>query len=196
MIAAATKTSPPSGIIRLPQKRYTREAIALHWLMAGLIVPVAVSGLLYDDIPKSWEDRFLNLHAVFGTLTGLLLVARMVWRRQHRPPPLPASIGPLNRLVSHWGHVGLYALMALVPLAGLAALLARGKGIDFGLFEIVSPLARTPEIARPAKQIHALLAYALLAAAAAHMMVALFHQLILRDGLLLRMMPVKNSAGQ
>ena len=196
MIAAATKTSPTSGIIHLPQKRYTSGAITLHRLMAGLIVLVAMFGLLYDDIPKSSQDWFLNLHAVFGTLTGLLLVARIAWRRQHRPPPLPASFGPLNRLVSHWGHVGLYALMALVPLAGLAALLARGKGIDFGLFEILSPLARTPEIARPAKQVHALLAYGLLAAAAAHILVALAHQLILRDGLLLRMMPVKNSAGQ
>ena len=191
MNSAANRTMPTSGIIRLPQKRYTSGAIALHWLMAGLIVLVAISGLLFDDIPKSWEDRFLNLHAVFGTLTGLLLLARIAWRRQHRPPPLPASIGPLNRAASHWGHIGLYALMALVPLAGLAALLSRGKGIDFGLFEILSPFARTPEIARPAKQIHALLAYGLLAVAAAHMMVALVHQFVLRDGILLRMMPGK-----
>ena len=191
MIPAANKTSPTSGIIRLPQKRYTPAAIALHWLMAGLIVLVAVSGLLYDDIPKSSQDWFLNLHAVFGTLIGLLLAARIAWRRQHRPPPLPASIGPLNRVASHWGHIGLYALMALVPLAGLVALLSRGKGIDFGLFELLSPLARTPEIARPAKQIHALLAYGLLIAAAAHMMVALVHQFVWRDGILARMMPAK-----
>lgn len=178
-----------SNIVALPQQRYTSDAIRLHWLMAGLIVLAVATGLLFDDIPKAWEQRFLNIHAILGVIILALLAIRISWRLKHQPPPLPASIGPLNRLASHYGHLVLYGLMAVVPLAGLVTLLARGTGIDFGLFEILSPLARTPEIARPAKQLHGLLAYALIAMALGHMAVAMVHQFVLRDGLLARMMP-------
>ena len=63
----------------------------------------------------------------------------------------------------------------------------------FGLFDL-------PAIASPDKQLsrlifdyHAYLAYALLAVIAAHIAGALFHQFILRDGIIRRMWPRRSQ---
>ena len=87
------------------------------------------------------------------------------------------------------GHLVLYALMLAVPLIGLAVIFLRGRGIDFGMFTIPSPLAANRPSARLAKELHELLAWGLMLLAAGHAAVAVWHHKVRRDGVLLRMMP-------
>ena len=84
-------------------------------------------------------------------------------------------------------HLGLYGLMAAVPLLGLATLFLRGRGLEFGLFSIASPLAANRALSRGIKEVHELAAYALLGLVAFHVAAALWHQFIKRDGLMGRM---------
>ena len=79
--------------------------------------------------------------------------------------------------------------MFAVPAIGLVALFARGKGIDLGIFQIVSPLERSRELGRSAKGLHELAAYGLMALVALHFAAAMLHQYVWRDALLSRMMP-------
>jgi cytochrome b561 len=85
----------------------------------------------------------------------------------------------------------LYILMLLVPMIGIPTLLYRGRGIDFGVFQIPPMLARTPEIFHPLTDVHGYAAYALVALALGHVAAGLYHQFILKDDLLSRM-----AAGQ
>ena len=176
-------------IVSFPVKRYSGGAIFFHWSMAALILFMAVSGLLFDDIPRSVKPVLINLHAACGTVVLAMLVLRFWWRQTHRPPREPASIPEWNRRLATLGHWLLYALMAFVPLVGLVYLFYRGLGIDFGLFQIASPVERTVAIARPLGSVHQLSAYALMVVASGHIVVALWHHFVRRDGLLLRMMP-------
>jgi cytochrome b561 len=93
------------------------------------------------------------------------------------------------RLASHAGHVALYVLMIAIPLIGIPTLLYRGRGLDFGLFQIPSPFSRTPEIFRPLTQVHEIASYLLIALAVGHALAAIYHQYVLRDGTLTRMRP-------
>jgi len=51
--------SSPAASRALPARaelRYDRVAIALHWIMAALIVVVGVLGLLHDSWPRHSQD--------------------------------------------------------------------------------------------------------------------------------------------
>ena len=79
--------------------------------------------------------------------------------------------------------------MIVVPLIGFVPLFARGRGVNFGLFQIASPIERTKDWIGPTTEIHEIAAYALIALAVGHIAAAIYHQVALKDGLLLRMMP-------
>lgn len=168
-------------------ERYSTPAIWLHWIIALLIICAFVLGLTVDVFPKSWDGAIVNLHVLLGLGVLVLSGARVWWRLTHRPPALPTGTSALTRRLSHIGHILLYVMMFVVPLIGIPTLLYRGRGIDFGIFQISSPFARDPQIFRPLTDNHEIAAYALVLLAAGHAMAAIYHHAILKDRLLLRM---------
>jgi len=169
---------------------YDTVAIIFHWAIAFLILVAFGLGLTVDDFPKTWSGAVVNVHALIGLSVLILSFARLGWRLFHIPPELPPSIGRITRRVSSVLHFALYCLMILVPLIGVPTLLFRGRGLDFGLFEIISPFGRTPEIYRPLTTLHEFAAYALIGLAAGHVLAAFYHQFVRRDGVLRRMLPI------
>jgi cytochrome b561 len=163
-------------------------AISLHWTIATLIVIAFSLGLTLDAFPKAWEHAVVNIHALTGIAVLLLSFARLGWRLGHTVPPMPPEVGPLMRRAAAVTHAVLYLLMILIPLIGIPTLLFRGRGLDFGIFQIGSPFARTREIYGPLTEVHELAAYALIALAVGHALAALYHQFIRRDDVLLQML--------
>ena len=76
--------------------RYTRTAIALHWLVAVLVIAQIAWGWWMQEIPKQpvgpRVDAF-NLHKSVGMTIFALMALRLGWRLGHPPPPLPAMPG-------------------------------------------------------------------------------------------------------
>lgn len=168
-------------------ERYHPVAILIHWTVALLISLDFVLGLTVDNFPRSWTGAVINAHALVGLAVLGLTFMRLWWRLRHRPPDYPSDFSLLVRRMSHLVQSALYALMLAVPVIGIPTLLYRGRGLNLGFFEITSPLARTPEIFHPLTDVHGYAAYALVALAVGHMLAALYHQFILKDGLLSRM---------
>ncbi len=171
------------------QERYDAVAIALHWSIAFLIVAAFGLGLTVDEFPKAWVGAVINLHALTGLAVLVLSFIRLFWRLAHPAPELPLTMSALARSAAKIGHAGLYVLMIAVPIIGVPTLLYRGRGLDFGFFQIASPFARTPEIFRPLTEAHEIASYALIGLAAVHVLAALYHQHIRHDDLLARMSP-------
>lgn len=167
--------------------RYSAVARALHWLIAGLIVAAFVLGLTVDDFPKPYVSAVVNVHSLLGLAIIVLTLVRLGWRLTHQPPALPAETSALIRRASHLVHQLLYLVMLLVPMIGIPTLLYRGRGIDFGVFQMPPMFARTPEIFHPLTDVHGYAAYALVALALGHVAAGLYHQFILKDDLLSRM---------
>jgi cytochrome b561 len=167
---------------------YSKTAIWLHWTIAALIVITFIIGLTVDDFPKSWDKAVVNAHVLMGLAVLLLSVARLWWRISHVPPAPALQAGPFLIKMAHLGHYLLYAMMFVVPLVGIPTLLYRGRWVDFGLFQLPPLLARDPQIFKPLTQIHELAAYALVGLALGHVAAALYHQFVLKDGLMSRML--------
>ena len=119
--------------------RYHGVAIALHWIVAALVIAQFAWGWWMQEIPKQpvgpRVDAF-NLHKSVGTLIFALMVARLGWRLAHPPPALPALPGweaGLARSV----HVLLYASLLVQPLAGYLGSVFSGYPVK--LFGVVMP---------------------------------------------------------
>jgi cytochrome b561 len=84
----------------------------------------------------------------------------------------------------------LYLAMFLMPVSGYLFVTAGGFGVTLaGAWDLPNPMGEWPLLATAAKWTHIAGSYALLLAVAGHVGVVLRHQLILKDGLLLRMLP-------
>ncbi len=168
--------------------RYDRLAILFHWVMAVLIFYAAAAIMIADDLPRgAFRELIKTSHNSVGAIVVALLVLRLVWRLIGKAPALPANMSAQQQRMARLAHIGLYALMAAVPLLGMAAHFLRGRGLEFGFFSIASPLTANRALSRGIKEVHELAAYALLGLVAFHVAAALWHQFIKRDGLMTRM---------
>jgi cytochrome b561 len=172
--------------------RYTTTAIALHWLIALLLLGQFAFGLMLDDIPRGTPERgiYVNLHKSSGLLIGLLILLRIGWRLSHAPPPLPAAMPAWQRHASRLLHAALYLCMLMLPLSGYLASNFSKHGIKF--FNVVRMPPWGPDdktLYAVFNQIHHLAALLLALFVAVHVLAVAKHMLIDRDGLLLRMWP-------
>ncbi len=75
-------------------QHYTRTAIALHWLIAILVIGQFAWGWWMQGIPKQpvgpRVDAF-NLHKSIGMTIFLLMALRLAWRAGHPPPAVAAD---------------------------------------------------------------------------------------------------------
>lgn len=172
---------------------YGSGAIAFHWLMFALVLCVGILGLLHDSWPKRTQAFWINIHAILGLALWLTLLARAWWRSQHPPPPLMESV--FSRRASKLVHFGLYALLFVTPIIGIITFVYHGRVFDFGIFKVDFGIKSNRAVFHPTEDLHSYLAYALFALAGFHALVALWHQFILRDGLLGRMWPAKRPTG-
>lgn len=172
--------------------RYTVVALALHWAIAALILFMIWLGWNMDEN----EARY-QLHKSIGITILLLTVARVVWRMLNPPPALPAGMKPLETTASHYVHLGLYALMILIPLFGWALVSASKFQVPTILFGAVSwphlPFLaglRSNELAQTIiETFHSKGAWVIIALLALHVAGALKHEFSAEEGVLKRMIP-------
>jgi cytochrome b561/polyisoprenoid-binding protein YceI len=173
-------------------QRYSAVAIALHWLIA---LALAFQLALGFSMPQDERGfAMFQLHKSVGITILLLTLLRIGWRLTHRPPPAVESgaMGTVAKAV----HVLLYVFMLGAPLTGWALVSTDPLGIPTLLFGTV-PWPHLPlpaGINEAAEGAHGLLAWLGIALIVLHVVGALRHQLLLKDGLLRRIGPGGSAA--
>jgi cytochrome b561 len=171
---------------------FDQTSIALHWLMVLLIAGQFASAWLHEAVEResSLAAAILAIHRATGVLTWIVAVARLVWRRHFAYlPPFPASMSKLQQTIAKANEYGLYALVLLQPITGIAWVLFRGKPFELLIWQVPELLAPNPVLDGVFAGAHEFGAKALLALVSLHAGAALFHRLVLRDGVLERMLP-------
>ncbi|MFA7440982.1 MAG: cytochrome b [Sphingomonadaceae bacterium] len=168
-------------------QRYGNVTRFLHWAMALLIVLQFLKlGDRIDDGEHWVGQTIVPWHISIGLLLLTLVVLRLLWALAQRRQR-PGHVGFQAFLVKA-GHFLLYVCMFLMPLTGLAAMLGGGYGLSaFGITLVAETGVETPWLA-DIGELHEIIAFAFLALAVGHIVMALYHHFVRRDGLLLRMM--------
>jgi len=168
--------------------RYHPLLVALHWLLAFLIIAALFAGFfLLAAMPNSdpQKIRVLLVHMAAGMTILALMVVRFIVRML-TSRPAPATTGhPLPDRIAPITHYGFYVLVLLMVgtgyataiLAGLNRIVFQGSG---------EPL---PEsfAAYPTFIAHGYIALLLAGFIVLHVLAALYHQFIRKDRLFRRM---------
>ncbi|MDP2227025.1 MAG: cytochrome b/b6 domain-containing protein [Moraxellaceae bacterium] len=164
----------------------------LHWLVFILIIGAWFAVEQRELYPKGSVERgeWMALHKALGLTVFFLFWARLGWRLSG---PVPAAVVTnvwqhRMAVVVHWA---LYAVMLLMPLSGLLLSQFGGRPVSwFGVFEIPVLVAENKELAGNIKDMHTDVWWPLLLVLVAlHAVAALWHQWVVKDGTLRRMLP-------
>jgi cytochrome b561 len=172
-----------------PVRQFASSSRVLHWLMAAMVVPMLFIGV---GMVASLADYhvLVSIHRPLGIAILVLVVIRFVNRQLTSLPPFPPTMSPAERIAASWSERLLYALMFALPLIGWGMLsAARYPIVLCGPIHLPPILPVDPALYGVLRKLHTMLAYLLFFTFMAHLSAVLFHTLVMRDGLLNRMVP-------
>lgn len=187
--------------------RYNPPAMALHWLIAALLLTNIGLAWYFNTLHGLAKDVPVQWHKSIGITVLILSLMRLAWRFIAPPPPLPRSVRGWERLVANTVYVLFYGVMIGMPLSGWA-LSSASPLIHFrpirlyGLvtWPAIGPLTTLPHdqmtfAHETAVSVHGLLAKMAYALIVLHVGAALRHYFLLKDGVVGRMTPFLKVRG-
>jgi cytochrome b561 len=173
---------------------------ALHWLVVALFAfQFAAANIMLRTGPDQTalglsQAAYYNWHKSIGLVALLVAMLRLLARRSGELPPWAPTLTAGERRFIHRAEQLLYAAMFVMPVSGYLYVMAGGYGVAlFGLAELPNPIGEWPALAVLAKWTHVGASYVLMFVLAGHIGLVLRHQLVLRDGLLWRMLPRRRT---
>jgi cytochrome b561 len=168
--------------------RYAPAAVALHWLVAALIVFMAGLGwymMSIEDEPGS--GTWFDLHKSVGIVEFWLVFARLAWRMGHRPAGLPASVPRWEASAAALVQGLMYVGMILLPVTGFIGASYTRSGVAF--FGLELPRWRLPDhdTAEAFFEVHETIVWIMVGLVALHTLAALKHAFVDRDRVFRRM---------
>ena len=186
---------------RTNQIRYNGVAMTLHWLIAALIIANILIAWYFNTLNGAAKIPPVQVHKSIGITVLLLSVLRLVWRFVAPPPALPGSVVGWERMAAGTTYVLFYVIMIGMPLTGWALSSASPLIMVYPIklygvipWPAIGYLTHLPHDQQKSAHtafvtLHGLgakLAYALIVL---HVLAATRHWLILRDGVVGRMIP-------
>lgn len=159
-----------------------RMARLLHWTLAALLILQWFAGE-YDD---AFGGR--RFHVSLGLTLMVLVLLRLIWRATQPVPAAPSSSPGWERALARLTHYAWYVLLIALPLSGIIAVQGEGRTIVwFGLFDLPNVVPVDKGFAHDMEELHEALSTVFLVLLGVHVLAAIKHQFVDRDGLLRRM---------
>ena len=168
--------------------RYNTASVVLHWMVAiMLVIALFMGATVLSELPNSDPEKInaLKGHMIFGILITLFMVIRLVMKLTTiNPPPLETG-NPGRDKVGGLVHIGLYLLVILMGMSGVATAVVAGVP-DVILGVAGAQLPESFEGILP-REVHELIAAGLILLVVLHVAASLYHQFILKDNIMARM---------
>lgn len=173
----------------MPSAGYHAVAKILHWFTALCVIGLIVVGLWMTDLPISLlKLKVYGWHKWIGLTVLALTLLRLGWRWYSPPPPLPGTVLAWERRLAPYGHWSLLALLLALPISGWLMSSAGGVTVYwFGYLKLPDLVPRDPHLFEALRQLHHVLAFALMAVLTVHVLAVLHHDVFRRDGIFRRM---------
>jgi cytochrome b561 len=159
----------------------------LHWTMAAMVLTMLCIGVSMVASLGNYH-LLLSIHRPLGIAILILVIIRFLNRLLNPPPPLPTTMPRLERLAATASEFTMYGLMFILPLIGWGMLSAeRYPIVLYGSLRLPFILPHNLVLYAALRQAHTILAYLFFLLFIAHFGAILYHTLIVRDGMLKRM---------
>jgi cytochrome b561 len=168
---------------------------AFHWLTAALVLMAFIYGPGGSEqhVYASNRDFDRQLHETLGLTVLVLTAARVLWRlvaARPDPPEVARWMGVASRGVQGL----LYVLLFAVPLTAISGAWLEGHPLTLLAGVRIAPMiGASHSTGESVAEIHTLLGDAIIWVAGLHAAAALLHHYVLKDGVLLSMLPRRLS---
>jgi cytochrome b561 len=174
-------------------QHYGAAAIALHWLMATLIVTLVAIGVYMVRLPdvgfNTKKITLILVHKEIGVLVLALAGVRLTWRLLNPLPGLVNTVPEWQKVTAILVHLCFYALMIALPVTGWVMSSAAGIPVSFlGLFTLPDFVPHDDILFGWLGPLHNWLGYAMAGFICLHAGAALRHHFLLRDETLQKML--------
>jgi cytochrome b561 len=170
--------------------RYGAPAQAFHWATAVLVLTAFIisAGGPEARVYSAERAQQLQLHETLGLAVFALALIRLAWRAFDRTPsvPMPAWMHVAGRFV----QALLYCLLVVVPLTAIVGAWLEGHPVTAIAIGPIGPwLPAGHQLGQAIAAAHSWLGDALMWLAGLHAAAGLFHHFVMRDRVLLAMLP-------
>jgi cytochrome b561 len=181
----------PTHPIPQPQTdaRFDRITIVLHWLVVAFVIGLYASAIIWGELPRGVPARKLlqALHISFGLVFIVVLALRVYWRLFRRRD-LPGVGGAMQRLAAAFVQHALYLMLIVQAVLGVCWRIGQQESLAFfWLFEFPEPKIFDKATTQLLGAAHEYLGHAIVIVAVLHALAALYHQFVLKDGVMNRM---------
>ena len=170
--------------------QFSRTAKWLHWLVAFLMLSVLSVAWSFAFIPPDDRAGAIPVHVSIGLIVVMLTLVRLAWRKAVPVPAIPPATPVWMQRGASIGHFLLYALILVQGVLGIW--MAALSPVDIRLFNGFDLSGLAPASAGSVaglRQIHFAVACVLTGTIFGHVAAALWHHFVLRDDILIRMLP-------
>ena len=177
--------------------RYGAVAQALHWATAILVLAAFTYGPGGSEqrVYSAARDFDRSLHETLGLCVLAITIVRLGWRAFDERPEAPAPY-PWMRTAARAVQALLYVLLFALPATAIAGAWLEGHDLTLLGGLRIAPLAgQDHALGARIAAVHGWLGDAVLWLAGLHAVAALHHHWILRDGVLLSMLPARIAGG-
>ena len=171
--------------------------MTFHWITAALVLATFVMGPGGSEqrVYAAAKDFDRQIHEVLGlTVFGFTLL-RFIWRAFASAPPTlqgPYWMKCTSRIVQQ----SLYALLVVTPLSAISGAWLEGHPLTLGILGNIPPMIpESRAVGQIVAAVHAILGDIIVWLAGFHAAAALFHHFVLRDEVLLSMLPQLRKRG-
>jgi len=171
------------------RRQFTLFTRLLHWTMAAMVLTMLGVGVAMVASLTNYHV-LVSIHRPLGIAILVLVVVRFVNRQLSPLPPFPDTMSAAERWVAWASELLMYGLMFVLPLVGWGMLsAARYPIVLYGPLHLPPILPHNIVLYSVLRKAHTILAYLFILTFLAHFGAILFHTLIVRDGILRRMVP-------
>lgn len=170
--------------------QFSTAAKWCHWLVAFFLFSMMLEAFGFKWKPPEYRGSAIPVHVSIGVIVLGITFFRLAWRAAN-PPPLPPEGSPAwMKVGAKAGHWLLYFLF--LAMAALGLFMAAISPVDIRIFSgfNVSDLApANPELLALLRPVHFAGAVGFVLVLVGHIAGALWHHFLLRDDVLVRMLP-------
>ena len=175
---------------KIKKESYSLSTKLLHWLIAGHMSGLIVSGWWIVDLSfySSWYYSAPALHKSFGAVVFLMGLLLLINKFRKRPPPLESHT-KLEKLASKLTHFLLFASVLTIPISGYIFTIFTGQNVAiFNILNIPAVFVISEKIRDLAIEFHIYASYGIAVVVFVHAGGALKHHLLDKDRTLRRML--------
>jgi len=168
--------------------QYSKRMVIVHWLTLALLV---AAWFLGESLAEATDESKATLagymlHAAAGAAILVLTVTRLFFRSKDGVPA-PVGRGLMDKVATGIHHF-LYTVLFVLPVSGVVTIVTSdaGKALLAGDASLLPKEGGYEHVI--AHEAHEVLVTALIILVAVHVLGAIKHQFIMKDGLMERMM--------